>query len=56
MTNLTVDKMFYNPTSQQEFFERVEQIAKASNDPAAVWIAGMLTNNFLATRLNKGNK
>jgi hypothetical protein len=56
MTNLTVNQMFYTPVSQQELIERVEQIAKASNNPAAVWTAVMMTNNFLATQLNQGDK
>lgn len=33
MTNLTVNQMFYTPVSQQELIERVEQIAKASDNP-----------------------
>lgn len=56
MTNLTVNQMFYTPVSQQELIERVEQIAKASNNPAAVWTAVMMTNNFLATQLNQGDQ
>lgn len=56
MTNLTVNQMFYTPVSQQELIERVEQIAKASDNPAAVWTAVMMTNNFIATHLNRGDK
>ena len=56
MTNLTVNQMFYTPVSQQELFERIEQIATASDNPAAVWTAVMMTNNFLATQLNQGDK
>jgi hypothetical protein len=54
--DLAVNQMFYTPVSQQELIERVEQIAKASDNPAAVWTAVMMTNNFLATQLNQGDK
>ena len=50
---LKENQMFYTPATQSELWERVEAIAKASDNPAAVWVAVMMTQNFIAQELNK---
>lgn len=45
------NKLFYTPKTTHELIERVEQIANASDNPAAVWTAVMMTQNFIAGQL-----
>jgi len=43
--------MFYTPKTKAELFRRVEELAIASNNPAAVWTAVMMLQNFIAVQL-----
>jgi hypothetical protein len=47
------NKLFYTPATQLELIERIEQIAQASDNPAAVWTAVMMAQNFIAVELAK---
>ena len=47
------NKLFYTPTTQLELIERIEQIANASDNPAAIWTAVMMTQNFIAAELDR---
>jgi predicted transcriptional regulator len=40
--------MFYTPKTSDELMERIEQIASGSSNPAAVWTAVMMMQNFIA--------
>ncbi len=40
--------MFYTPKTKAELFMRVEELAIASNNPAAVYTAVMMMQNFIA--------
>jgi len=42
------NKMFYTPKTSDELMERIEQIASGSSNPAAVWTAVMMMQNFIA--------
>jgi hypothetical protein len=48
-------KMFYTPSTQEELMERIEEIAKASDNPAAVWTAVMMMHNYIAVEMSKEN-
>lgn len=50
---LVENKLFYTPSTQEELNTRLEQIASASDNPAAVWTALMMMNNFIAVELAK---
>jgi len=45
------NKLFYTPQTNDELMERIEQIASGSNNPAAVWTAVMMLQNFIAVQL-----
>ena len=45
------NKLFYTPKTNDELMERIEQIASGSNNPAAVWTAVMMLQNFIAVEL-----
>jgi hypothetical protein len=48
---LRENQMFYTPESWDELMERIEQIASGSSNPAAVWTAVMMTQNFIAVEM-----
>jgi hypothetical protein len=50
---LKENKLFYTPKTQEELTDRIDQMAKASGDPAAVWTAVMMMQNFIAVELAK---
>jgi len=50
MFNMKANDMFHTPSSEKELIDRIEDIAKASGNPAAVWAVAMMVNNFLASR------
>lgn len=45
------NKLFYTPQTNDELMERIDQIANGSDNPAAVWTAVMMTQNFIASQL-----
>jgi hypothetical protein len=45
------NKMFYTPKTSDELMERIEQIASGSSNPAAVWTAVMMMQNFIAVEM-----
>ncbi len=45
------NNMFYTPKTKAELFMRVEELAIASNNPAAVWTAVMMLQNFIAVQM-----
>jgi|LakMenEpi03Aug12_release.lakeMendotaPanAssembly.Ray.scaffolds.fasta_scaffold4290658_2 hypothetical protein len=48
---LKENKMFYTPKSGDELMLRIEQIASGSSNPAAVWTAVMMMQNFIAVEM-----
>ena len=52
---LKENRLFYTPKTQDELLERIEELARASGDPAAVWTAVMMTQNFIVVELAKEN-
>ena len=51
----TENKLFYTPKTLEELTDHIDQMAKASGNPAAVWTAVMMTQNFIAVKLAKEN-
>jgi hypothetical protein len=49
----TENKLFYTPKTLEELTDHIDQMAKASGNPAAVWTAVMMTQNFIAVELAK---
>jgi hypothetical protein len=52
---LAENKLFYTPESQEELTERIDELAKSSKNPAAVWTAVMMMQNYIARELSKEN-
>jgi hypothetical protein len=50
MFTMKANDMFHTPSSEKELIGHIEDIAKASGNPGAVWTVAMMVNNFLASR------
>lgn len=46
---LKEQKLWATPSSQEDMEQRIKKIADASGNPAAVWTAVMLFNNYVAS-------
>lgn len=45
--------LFYTPKTQDELWDRIDALSRASGDGGAIWTAAMLMHNFIAYQMKE---